>query len=91
MNNNFGQEILNYVNAVVHDNKEVATTIANGHRYLQGEVFYMLVEILKELANNYKDGRVDDRNNYICFMAKEMLATYEDKQTIEKYKQNNFR
>lgn len=84
----FGEEILDFVNNMCHSNKDVANTIAHAHRYFQSETFELVCEILRSLADNSENGFTDARNDYACFMAKEMLSALGSQEAQKRYSEH---
>ena len=48
------------------DLKELATDISNDHRTLVSDKFRFMLYFCEILANHYKQGRFDARNEYAC-------------------------
>ena len=62
----FARQFSNYVNTCPNNFKKAAITMSKDHRYLQNEMFKVFIEYIKILADNYKRGCFDARNEYAC-------------------------
>ena len=65
-NDVFARQFSDYVNRCPNDFKKAAEKMSHEHRYLQNEMFKVFLEYIKILADNYKRGCYDARNEYAC-------------------------
>lgn len=74
-NNNhvFARQFSDFVNGKCHGKKETAELLARDHRYLQQEMFKVMLEYIKILAANAESGYYDPRNKWACETSKHML------------------
>lgn len=72
--NVFARQFSNFVNGKCGYNyKETAELLAHDHRYLQQEMFKVMLEYIKILADNADNGFYDPRNEWACNAAKYMI------------------
>ena len=72
--NVFARQFSNFVNGKCGYNyKETAELLARDHRYLQQEMFKVMLEYIKILAENAENGFYDPRNEWACNAAKYMI------------------
>jgi hypothetical protein len=68
----FARFFSNYVNRCPNDFKKAARAMGRDHRYLQSEMFKVVLAYIKELSNSYVYGYYDDRNEWACEKANEI-------------------
>ena len=72
--NVFARQFGNFVNGKCgYHYKETAELLARDHRYLQQEMFKVMLEYIKILAENAENGFYDPRNEWACNAAKCMV------------------
>lgn len=72
--NVFARQFSNFVNGKCGYNyKKTAELLAHDHRYLQQEMFKVMLEYIKILADNADNGFYDPRNEWACNAAKHMI------------------
>lgn len=77
--NVFARQFSDFVNGKCGYNyKETAELLAKDHRYLQNEMFKIMLEYIKILAENYDKGWYDPRNEYACNASKHMIEGLEN-------------
>lgn len=69
----FGRIMENWVNGQYNSKKGVAKRMAQSHRYLQGELFWLFYEYCKVLAENYDRNYFDPRNEAACKYARDIV------------------
>ena len=69
----FARQFSDFVNGKCYNKRKTAELMAKDHRYLQSEMFKVLLEYAKVLADNYENGWYDGRNEWACTAAKYML------------------
>lgn len=69
----FGRILENWINGQYNSKKSVAKRMAQSHRYLQGELFWLFYEYCKVLAENYDNKYFDPRNETACKYAKDIV------------------
>ena len=62
-----------FVNGKMNSKSEVAKLMCNEHRYLQNEMFKVCMEYIKQLGENFENGRYDGRNKYACETANKII------------------
>jgi len=62
-------DILDFVNSYVHDDKAFAETICRGHKTLQQSTMRLFVTTIRKMAEVYPDGR----NEAAVGLAKEIV------------------
>lgn len=65
----FADEFSRFVNGMMSSPAKTGYELANDHRYLVSEKFKVVMAFIEQLADNYKKGRYDDRNEYACKVA----------------------
>ena len=68
----FARNFSDYVNRCPNDFKKAARAMGRDHRYLQSEMFKVVLAYIKELSNNYENGYYDGRNEWACEKANEI-------------------
>jgi hypothetical protein len=68
----FARNFSDYVNRCPNDFKKAARAMGRDHRYLQSEMFKVVLAYIKELSNSYVYGYYDDRNEWACEKANEI-------------------
>ena len=77
--NVFARQFSDFVNGKCGYNyKETAELLAKDHRYLQNEMFKVMLAYIKILAENYDKGWYDPRNEYACNASKHMIEGLEN-------------
>ena len=72
--NVFARQFSDFVNGRCGYNyKETAKLLAKDHRHLQNEMFKIMLEYIKILAENYDSGWYDPRNEFACTASKHMV------------------
>ena len=72
--NVFARQFSDFVNGKCgYDYKETAELLAKDHRHLQNEMFKIMLEYIKILAENYDSGWYDPRNEFACTASKHMV------------------
>ena len=69
----FGRIMENLINGRYDSKKSVAKRMAQSHRYLQGELFWLFYEYCKVLAENYEKNYYDPRNEAACKYSKDIV------------------
>ena len=77
----FARFFSDFVNGRMISKKYVAEKMSHDHRYLQNEMFKVLLEYIKILADNCERGYYDGRNKY---------AAETSKMIIDNFKENNY-
>jgi hypothetical protein len=77
----FARFFSDFVNGRMISEKHVAEKMSHDHRYLQNEMFKVLLEYIKILADNCERGYYDGRNKY---------AAETSKMIIDNFKENNY-
>jgi Zn-dependent M32 family carboxypeptidase len=72
--NVFAKQISNFVNGKCHDMEKTARLMANDHRYLVQEMFKLFIAFAKELSNDFSKGSYDERNQWACKKASEIMG-----------------
>jgi len=62
-----------FVNVSTHDKQEFADTVTNEHRFLQQEMFNVMLKCIENWADNESSGRYDARNEYAVRASKAMI------------------
>jgi hypothetical protein len=62
-----------FVNGKMNSQTKVAKLMCNEHRYLQNEMFKVCMEFIKQLGENFENGRYDGRNKYACETANKII------------------
>ena len=62
-----------FVNGKMNSKSEVAKLMCNEHRYLQDEMFKVCMAYIKQLGENFENGRYDGRNKYACETANKII------------------
>lgn len=68
----FARNFSAYVNHCPNDFKKAARQMCIEHRYLQSQMFKVVLAYIKELSNNYEKGYYDGRNEWACEKANEI-------------------
>ena len=68
----------NFVNGKMCSKKKVAELMCREHRYLQNEMFKVCLEYIKLLAENYKKGWFDPRNEYAAKTSNEIVEHFKE-------------
>ena len=63
-------ELIDFVNTFGQCYEVFAKTICKSHRYLQGEVFLLMIEVIREMSKN----EYDERNEYAVRKCKEIVS-----------------
>lgn len=71
--NVFVRQFSSFVNGKCYNKEKVAELMAREHRYLQSEMFFVCYAYMRKLAENYDKGYYDQRNEYACKSAKQMI------------------
>lgn len=74
----FAQEFSRFVNGKMESACKTGHELANDHRYLVNEKFKVAMAFIEQLADNYKKGRYDERNEYACKAACFAIAHLEE-------------
>lgn len=62
----FARQFSKFVNGKMRKARNVAESMSDKHRYLQGEMFKVCMEYIRVLSECYETGRYDARNKYAC-------------------------
>lgn len=65
----FAEEFSHFVNGKMESPLRTGHELANDHRYLVNEKFKVVMAFVEQLADNYKKGRYDDRDERACKVA----------------------
>ena len=72
--NVFARQFSDFVNGKCGYNyREVANLLAKDHRYLQQEMFHIMLAYIKILDKNYQSGLYDGRNEWSCTASHHMI------------------
>mgnify|MGYP003289437878 CR=1 FL=1 len=72
------KEISNLFNSTAINPKQVGVELSTDHRYLQQEMFKASLAFIACLANNYRKGHFDGRNEFACKCADVMMSQLEN-------------
>lgn len=61
----------NFLNGKVSSTEKTGMAMTAMHRYLQQQAFKVFMGYMKALANNYRKGRYDERNEWASRLANE--------------------
>jgi hypothetical protein len=78
----FARQMSSYVNGKMHNRHNIASLMANDHRYLQQETFKMFLEYAQILSDNYEKGHYDGRNEFACKCSNEIISALKDKKIL---------
>lgn len=70
----FVQEFVNFVNGRMCSAENTGRELTRAHRYLQQEMFKVLIGFVRQLAYNYQNGYYDDRNEWSSRLASEAYS-----------------
>lgn len=65
----FADEFSRFVNGKMANPVKTGHELANDHRYLVNQKFKVMMAFTEQLADNYKKGRYDDRDEWACKLA----------------------
>ncbi len=65
----FADEFSRFVNGKMCDARKTGIELANDHRYLVQQKFKIAMYFIEQLADNYKKGRYDPRDERACKLA----------------------
>ena len=69
-----------------HNDEELAKALSREHRYLQGEVFLMMMKIIKGMSEQFDSNNFDGRNEFACRMSKVLTEFYDSEEFYSKCK-----
>lgn len=67
----FAREFERFVNGRMYSAEATGREIAKSHRYLQQEIFKVCLAFVGQLAKNYQQGYIDERNEWASRLATE--------------------
>lgn len=77
MKNKDAKQISDVVNKCSFQPKIVGVELSTDHRYLQQQFFKCSLAFIACLANNYRNGHYDGRNEFACQCAHIMMSELE--------------
>jgi hypothetical protein len=69
----FARQMSSYVNGKMHNRHNIASLMANDHRYLVQEMFKLFIAFAKELSKDFFKGAYDPRNQWACSKSVEIM------------------
>lgn len=78
----FAKEFASFVNEQMRSADDTGSEMARAHRYLQQEMFKVLMGFMRQLAYNYKSGRYDARNEWASRLAAEAYGWLTEEELI---------
>lgn len=73
-----GEQLSNFVNMSTHDKEEFAKTVNSEHRYLQQEMFNLMLKCIEGWREHETLGYYDARNEYAVTASKAMIQGLKD-------------
>ena len=82
MKNEKAKQISDVINSTSFYPKRVGVELSTDHRYLQEQFFECSLAFIACLANNYRNGRYDARNEFACKCAYVMMSELEKNEDL---------
>lgn len=76
----FADEFSRFVNGKMRSAKKTGIELANDHRYLVQEKFKVAMYFIEQLADNYKKGYYDPRDEWACKLAAATIEHLSEKE-----------
>ena len=69
----FAEEFSKYVNGKMSSSRKVGRALADDHRYLVNEKARLMFCFMEQLAEDWHNGRYDQRDEWACRLAAEAI------------------
>lgn len=76
----FADEFSRFVNGKMRSAKKTGIELANDHRYLVQEKFKVAMYFIEQLADNFKKGYYDPRDEWACKLAAATIEHLSEKE-----------
>ena len=76
----FAHEFSRFVNGKMGSAAKTGREWANDHRFLVNEKFKVVMAFMEQLAENYKQGCYDPRDEWACHLANEAVEHLREKE-----------
>lgn len=76
----FADEFSRFVNGKMGSAAKTGKEWANDHRFLVNEKFKVVMAFMEQLAENYKQGGYDPRDEWACQLANEAIEHLREKE-----------
>lgn len=76
----FAEEFSRFVNGKMRSAKKTGIEFANDHRFLVQQKFKVVMSFIEQLADNYKNGHYDPRDEWACKLSDSIIKHLEEQE-----------